>query len=530
MADEGLYEKVLGGLTNGKGLGPARVRASASVVLWRRVRGELEVFWVERSPNLPFMGGFHAFPGGGRSRQDRQISVHGVPEGIDQGPADFSMPAGFLQGVDLEPVLAPGILGCVIRELFEETGLLLARGSLTGDHLRLTELRARLEAGEAELADVLSESSLELDASRLVFAGRWLTPPMGPVRFDNRFFLLEWPMDRGVQPEIWSGELTRGTWVRPADAYEEWWRGKVITAPPILHILQVLDQDGLPDGLARLRSPAEANLGPFRRIEFRPGVLMLPLRTPTLPPATHTNSFVLGTGEAVLVDPGSPYAEEIEGLLEALHELQARDRRRVVAIWLTHHHPDHVGGVEAVRQALGLPVCAHRYSAEHLATRGLAIDRELEDGESLILEGDIPFRVRIIHTPGHARGHLMFFEETGGSLIAGDLVAGIGTTVIDPPEGNMDDYLRSLEKAKGLDAKTLFPAHGPPTVSPRGKLDEYLRHRLRREDRIEKAWRTGRRGKELLAAAYDDVPPLALPLAERQLEAHLERLRRAGRL
>jgi glyoxylase-like metal-dependent hydrolase (beta-lactamase superfamily II) len=254
------------------------------------------------------------------------------------------------------------------------------------------------------------------------------------------------------------------------------------------------------------------------------------LRTPTLPPATHTNSFVLGTGEAVLVDPGSPYAEEIEGLLEALHELQARDRRRVVAIWLTHHHPDHVGGVEAVRQALGLPVCAHRYSAEHLATRGLAIDRELEDGESLILEGDIPFRVRIIHTPGHARGHLMFFEETGGSLIAGDLVAGIGTTVIDPPEGNMDDYLRSLEKAKGLDAKTLFPAHGPPTVSPRGKLDEYLRHRLRREDRIEKAWRTGRRGKELLAAAYDDVPPLALPLAERQLEAHLERLRRAGRL
>jgi glyoxylase-like metal-dependent hydrolase (beta-lactamase superfamily II) len=257
---------------------------------------------------------------------------------------------------------------------------------------------------------------------------------------------------------------------------------------------------------------------------------MLPLRTPTLPPATHTNAFVLGTGDAVLVDPGSPFAEEIEGLLEVLGELQERDCRRVVAIWLTHHHPDHVGGVEAVRQALGVPVCAHRYSAEHLAGRGLTIDRELEDGESVILEGDLPFRVRIVHTPGHARGHLVFFEENGRSLIAGDLVAGVGTVFIDPPEGSMDDYLHSLEKARNLDAKTLFPAHGPPTSSPRKKLDQYLRHRLWREDRIAQAWKGGRRGEELLAVVYDDVAPLALPLAERQLEAHLERLRRAGRL
>ena len=283
--------------------------------------------------------------------------------------------------------------------------------------------------------------------------------------------------------------------------------------------------------LGRLRHPVEADLGPFRRIEFRPGVLMFPLATPTLPPADRTNAYLLGTGERLLIDPGSPWPEEIARLEAALRVLAERGEGRVVAIWLTHHHPDHVGGVEALRRALGVPVAAHPETARRLAPRGIAVDRELADGERVVLAGEPPFPVRAIHTPGHARGHLCFYDENGGSLIAGDMVAGFGTIVIDPPEGDMDDYLASLDKLAALAPRTLFPAHGPPATDAVAKLRELIDHRRWREERVLAAWRSGlRTPEEMLPTVYDDAPEKAWPLAERQIVAHLDRLRRAGRL
>jgi glyoxylase-like metal-dependent hydrolase (beta-lactamase superfamily II) len=305
----------------------------------------------------------------------------------------------------------------------------------------------------------------------------------------------------------------------------------VITAPPILHLLRVLAEDGPEAGLGRLRHPTETDLGPFRRIEFRPGVILLPLATPTLPPADRTNAYLLGTGERLLIDPGTPFAPEIERLVAALRALAASGQGQVSAIWLTHHHPDHVGAVEAVRRALGVPVAAHPETAARLAGRGIAVDRELADGDRVVLAGDPPFPVRVLHTPGHARGHLCFYDENGGSLIAGDLVAGFGTIVIDPPEGNMDAYLASLERLVELAPRTLFPSHGPPATDAVAMLRATVAHREWREERVLAAWRSGlREPREMLPTVYDDAPKLAWPLAERQIVAHLERLRRAGKI
>lgn len=525
-----VYEKVVGTPLGGAdALPPPRV--SAAVVLWRRVEGggpdDVEVYWVKRAEALAFMGGWHAFPGGGLSRSDAALPVSGAPQLAPDAPPAAGLPESLRDLDEPSPDLLPGLAACALRELFEETGLFLS--SPTVDPEDTVEPRRALLAGERKLSDVLQALSVTLDASHLVYAGRWVTPPFAPVRFDNRFFLLEWPPDSPSEPDVHTGELEYGSWIRPSEALEAWRRGDVLAAPPILYILEVLCQDGPLRGLDRLRDPAETNLGPIRRVEMRPGVVMLPLLTHTLPPAVTTNAYLLGMRDAVLVDPGPSDPRELDRLEAALAAARERLGRKVTAIWLTHHHPDHVGGVERLRASLGVPVLAHPLTAERLAGRGIEVDGELRDGERVMLGDDFP--VLVLHTPGHARGHLCFLEESQRSLLCGDMVSGVSMIVVDPPEGDMDDYLGSLERLASLRPGTLFPGHGPAIKNGVEKLREYIDHRLWREGRILEAWSAGRQQPaEMLPTVYDDVPQQAWPIAQRQILAHLDRLRKQGRL
>lgn len=523
-----LYEKLLAG---GVPTPPTKPpRASASVIPWRQGANGVEVYWVRRSPELAFMGGWHAFPGGGMSRRDAGVHVAGEPGG--QAPDGWTAP---LPGLDesareqLGPDLPPGILACALRELFEEIGILpvTSESDLPAEDV-LAGAQQSLLNKDKDFATVLADLDLVPNAGDLVFAGRWMTPPLAPMRFDNRFFLLEWSPERQLQPQVIPGELADGEWIAPSAALARWKAAEVITAPPILHLLRVLAEDGPIDGLSRLVDPEEADIGPMRRIEFRPGVILLPLRTATLPPATHTNSYLFGREEVVLVDPAPDDPAEIDVLRQAVAAAQSQGRR-VRAIWLTHHHADHIGAVAALREMLNVPVLAHEKTAARLQAFGLSMDGELQDDERVVLGED--FAVRVLHTPGHTRGHLAFYDETHGSLLIGDLIAGIGTIVVDPPEGDMDEYLASLERMIELAPRTLFPGHGPAQLQAVAKLTEYRDHRLWREARILKAYRGGAKTPaEILPLAYDDVPPQVHPIAERQLLAHLERLRHHGDL
>ena len=181
-----------------------------------------------------------------------------------------------------------------------------------------------------------------------------------------------------------------------------------------------------------------------------------------------------------------------------------------------------------------VPVAAHAATAERLAERGnrsdqsIRVDELLADGDQIRLSA---MTLNVVHTPGHARGHLVLHDAERRLLVAGDLVSALSTIVIDPPEGDLDDYLASLARVAELDATLLIPAHGSAMLEPPVRLREAIAHRHGREAKIVAALERGLQTvEELLDAAYDDTPAQVRPLAARQLQAHLDRLRATSRL
>lgn len=277
-------------------------------------------------------------------------------------------------------------------------------------------------------------------------------------------------------------------------------------------------------GLASL-SDAVSAARPLEAVWVTPQLLQLPLRTPTLPPATHTNVvFVVGADQAVLIEPASPFDDEIARLVAACDELGRRGTP-VTEIWATHHHPDHVGGARATCAALGLPLRAHPATLERLPD--VPHGAPLHDGQRLDVGG---VAIDVLHVPGHAPGHLAFVEPALRAMVVGDMVAAVGTILIDPEEGDMIAYLASLERLAKLEPRVVVPAHGGALRPGVAVLERYVAHRLLRERRVLDALGAAPRSIDaLLPVAYADTPPAVWPIARLSLEAHLVKLEREGR-
>ena len=478
---------------------PSLRPAASSIVICRGDgrEGSLRLLWVRRSEANPFLGGFHSFPGGRYAKEDGAL-------GTDEAANLLTMAR------------------CAARETFEETGLLLGFHGTPPGLEEQQQIRRDVLAGDREFWPTVATWGLTFDPSVYRWCGRWITPHFSRARFNTNFFMIEWPHMPPV--DVWPGELESGGWVDPREAARLWDTDQIVLAMPTLYTIRVLAEGGhdLPD---RLHAIPEANGIPSRHVDVRPAITMVPLKTETLPPATHTNAVIVGDGEAVLIDPGSADPAEQEAL-DAVVRGALGEHGRIKAILLTHQHRDHLAGVAAARARYRAPVWAHQGVGARVA-----IDRALRGGDVIDLPGPHPRRLRVIETPGHASAHLAFHEETSRTLVAGDLVSGLGTVVIDPPDGNMADYLASLEKLRALDLLTLLPGHGAPHRGVGRLLDALVEHRMMREARILDALAQGPLAEdELRDRAYADTPDADPRLAARTLAAHLEKLTAEGRV
>jgi len=262
-------------------------------------------------------------------------------------------------------------------------------------------------------------------------------------------------------------------------------------------------------------------------------VLRLTAPNPGLMTGPGTNSYLVGEAASgfIVIDPGPPDADHVQRLWEACADTQGRGGH-IALIACTHSHADHAPAAP-ILQALcaqrppivGLPSAPTARSNSHFVP-----DRALQAGEQLLLSGTETHTLRAVFTPGHAANHVCFVLEEDGLLFSGDHILNGSTTVIDPPDGHMGDYLDSLDRlhqtCESMDVQHILPAHGGVMDSPLQAIAHLKAHRLKREAKVAAVMQAQPDGDldSWLPLAYDDVPAQIWPVARRSLRAHVERL------
>lgn len=261
------------------------------------------------------------------------------------------------------------------------------------------------------------------------------------------------------------------------------------------------------------------------------GLHIVPVRSHTLPPATHTNAFVLGLGQAhsprVLVDPSPADDVALTALLQHLQD------QPIDAIFLTHHHPDHHQNATRLARHWSCPVWCSRDTQARIPARFGAdywdqIElRIIDDGQTLTTwQGH---KVLAHAVPGHDAGQMALMPEGRQWMIVGDLIQGVGTVVIAQPEGNMADYFRTLQWVLDQDPAVIVPSHGQ-AMGTTFRIAETLRHRQLREQQVLDLHRQGHTAQAMVEQIYANVDKRLWRLARMNIDCHLEKLEQEGRL
>lgn len=234
-----------------------------------------------------------------------------------------------------------------------------------------------------------------------------------------------------------------------------------------------------------------------------------------------TNQYVVGKENVVVIDVALSADSNVDGIIE---QAEAMGAKKIEKILLTHIHSDHCGGALALKKRCGAKLGIHRSRVGYLGGE----DFQYGDNDRVAFGGG---ELRVLHTPGHESGHCCFYESGDKVLFSGDNILGFGTAVIRPPDGNMTDYMKSLERLLGFDISVILPGHGPLIGKPEAKIKEYIQHRIEREQQVLAALRQGRNTiGDITQMIYVDVSPALQRVAEFSVQAHLEKLIREGRV
>jgi endoribonuclease LACTB2 len=373
---------------------------------------------------MAFAAGMHVFPGGRVDAGDAapQLMARSVVGGAE---------AAAMLGGDLEPGAAAAAQIAAVRELWEESGILLADSAAAAEERDAA--RAALVDGSATFGELAGALDLRLRTDLLAPLSRWVTPPGYPRRFDARFFAAVLPHDAAA-PSIASDEVVALDWFRPGDALDAMADGRIGLWLPTSSTLQQLEQVNDVGDLAGL---APGPFGPILVDEPAPDVVRVVMPAGGGVAGQPVSAYLVGRRQFVLVDPGDPTGPALERCLDEA----AKRSGEISAIALTHADPDHHGGAEGLAERLRIPVFAGVGASRRLPYRV----RELADSETI---GECDVTVRAIATPGPRRDHLAYVVGDRVAVLTGDLDGRRGARMLPAPA---DDAAWAASRAR-LDA------------------------------------------------------------------------------
>ncbi|RYX89472.1 MAG: MBL fold metallo-hydrolase [Comamonadaceae bacterium] len=527
---------------------PAATRPAATVLLLRDApAGGIEVLMTRRSMTASFAPGAYVFPGGGIDAADAQ--AHGLAA---RRPTQGDL--------HLTQAIA------AIRESFEELGVLLARHA---DGTMANDADIAALDRQAPFAAQCAARGLTLAADQVFVLAHWVTDRDLPRRFDVPFLAARMPQNQ--QPVADESEQFEPVWVSPANALAQHEAGTFFMIFPTIRTLERLkDYETVDDLLgacasekplwtscprAGLLKGADARFmehetaygelelvspdgqlvhhldwGTLQPVPLLKNVMRLTAPNAGVMTGPGTNSYLVGDPDTgyLAIDPGPNDPQHIDRLWRAA----GGDIRMIVC---THSHSDHSPGAKPLQALcknhpviLGLPSQpTARPNSEFTP------DRALVDGEVLTLAdagGNVQHSLKVVFTPGHAANHLCLVLKEDGLLFSGDHILNGSTTVIDPPDGEMNAYLDSLDKltanCREYDVRFILPAHGYVLGSALDAIAFLKAHRLKREAKIFRVMQAHPHGSmdDWVQQAYDDVPPRMWPVAMRSLLAHVQRI------
>lgn len=430
-----------------------------------------EIFAIQRQFFLKAFPGYWAFPGGK----------------VEQGDESFSIDHELTKDLDHR------LFGAAVREGQEELGV---------------DLRAEIKAGTIRSVHCL---------------GLATTPDFNPYRFATYFFRVDFKSK--VDFIVDENEARIAKWMSAENLLKEFNKGQILAVPPVIKVIETLGKHPEVTRIDDLILPYDGNefVPCIESIRGMPQIMPL---SHTLPPATRTNSFIIGDqgSPRILIDP-SPIDDEEYRKFKNTVALFGADK-----ILLTHHHPDHYERSNKLALELNIPILLSAYTFERIVR--LEPDYFAGIKTELVKEGDVVTKwlshdVLVMEVPGHDEGQIAVYPRELSWFLAGDLFQGVGTVVIGGEAGNMQKYFQTLERIIKLSPKVLFPSHGIG-LGGTNILENTLKHRKLREAQILERHNEGLTPEEMLEIIYADVRKDLWPFALENINKHLEKLKADG--